>query len=365
MEYSIKEYLNLNIWHATQEQYVEDFVHKLEHNDYKYVTYWCQDEFEFWRPVHETRWERIVDILRKRNITMQVLPGIIKYYHDMNTVPGNDIIKLDKWGNYWCSRTLVETLINKPDKRYRENKVITNPEKIDYKYKFISMIKRPRDYRCEIMDLMCKENLFEGNAVSWFYDDFYTNYTFKYWKPQIMQLDKEFLQTSDQMCVPEEYYKSFAQLVTEADVDKSVCISEKTVIPLLFGKPFIVAAPAGFHETLKEIGFELYDEIFNYDFDKVHDKGKRWIMLIENFVNLQKEPMHNLKLLAEKVKDKILHNQQVMKNFATNMDIIPEMAKHCYNLYKSTGQVLDYNALNFTKEVIEFKKTEKFRTFPY
>lgn len=365
MEYSTKDYLNLHIWQSNEEDYFNRFLNNLEHNDYKFVTYWCQDEFEFWRPGNESRWEQIITILKNRNITMHVLPGVIKYYHDMNTVPGIDIIKIDKWVNYWSARTLTETLIYKPDGRVRTNKIITDPEKIDYKYKFISMVKRPRDYRCEIMDILCKENLFEGNAISWFYDEFYTSYTFKHWKPQIMQLDKEFLQTSDQMCVPEEYYTSFAQLVTEADVDKSVFVSEKTVIPLLLGKPFAAAAPAGFHETLKETGFELYDEIFDYSFDKEIDKTKRWTMLIDNFVQLQKESYSNLKLLANKLKDKILYNQHTMKNFATNLDIMPDMAKHAYKIYKSKGIVLDHNAVNFTKEVVQYKNSDRFKTFPY
>ena len=44
-------------------------------------------------------------------------------------------------------------------------------------------------------------------------------------------------------------------------------ITEKTWKPIVFKKPFLVWGGKGIHTKLKELGFELYEELFDYSFD--------------------------------------------------------------------------------------------------
>ena len=59
--------------------------------------------------------------------------------------------------------------------------------------------------------------------------------------------------------------KPFFQLVSETTTNHFF-LTEKTVKPLLLKQPFLVFGNVGFHKKLKDYGFKLYDEVFNYDF---------------------------------------------------------------------------------------------------
>lgn len=63
----------------------------------------------------------------------------------------------------------------------------------------------------------------------------------------------------------ENYEKCAVDIVSETDVDYTV-ISEKCIRPLIYGKPFVVMGHRhNYH--LKEMGFELFTEFFDYDFE--------------------------------------------------------------------------------------------------
>jgi len=67
---------------------------------------------------------------------------------------------------------------------------------------------------------------------------------------------------------PEVYNECYFSLISE-NVNSAdfVWLSDKTLYPILNGHPFIVFGNHGLHIELEAIGFRLFENIFNYDFD--------------------------------------------------------------------------------------------------
>jgi hypothetical protein len=181
MELSIDDYLNFNIWCSFRPGYFDNYIENLKTKDYKKHIYWCHDEFEFWRPGTEEKWSQMLEIYKSKNIKPTVVTGAFKYYYD---IPGLDQLNLVHWPAYYFMKTFFDVCVDQSPNRGRPNYTIINPENLNYKYHFICLNKRVRDFRCEILDLLAKDDLLDNNAVSWFYPEVDPNrYEFIWWKP--------------------------------------------------------------------------------------------------------------------------------------------------------------------------------------
>ena len=119
------------------------------------------------------------------------------------------------------------------------------------------------------MDLLAKNNLIDKGAIAWrdilhsfdndrhLYPDLTdserSNFNYQHWKPKRMFLDFD-LNSFHQETVPDQFNKSFMQLVTESD-EEVVFFSEKTATPILLNKPFVVAGAVNHHKELNKLGF--------------------------------------------------------------------------------------------------------------
>ena len=94
--------------------------------------------------------------------------------------------------------------------------------------------------------------------------------------------------------VPEEYLYSPIELVGESYTDKGCCLTEKVLKPLYYKKPFISMASKGYHTFLKNQGFYLYDELFDYSFDNSSFKV-RFNSIMDQIKNILNQPTEKLK----------------------------------------------------------------------
>ena len=108
--------------------------------------------------------------------------------------------------------------------------------------------------------------------------------------------------------VPKEYFCSSIEIVTESYVQFSSHFSEKSYKPLFYKKPFISIAGPYYYTTLKEYGFELYDELFNYKFDTNEDVKERIIDILNQLSTINGLPLSDLNNIVNNMKDKIEHN---------------------------------------------------------
>jgi len=130
------------------------------------------------------------------------------------------------------------------------------------------------------------------------------------------------------------YHKTYVEIISEsvfefainpAKKDKEYLImSEKTFKPLAMGFPFMgLLLPKSFSK-LKEVGFELFDEIIDYSFDDEYDDEKRMNMIIEQICN-------------NNIEEKFANNfNSIYKKHLYNKKMFNDFKKECLKKYEKT-----------------------------
>ena len=195
------------------------------------------------------------------------------------------------------------------------------------------------------MDLLAKHDLIDKGAIAWrdiirrcddirhtfpegVTDSMHMRYPYKYWKPKRMILDQDIDARFNQETLPSEFNDAFMNLVTETE-DTVTFITEKTVTPILMNKPFLIAGSVRNHAILRDRGFLLYDEIFDYSFDSENDINLRYEGLVENIKRIS---TMDLSVIYKKLFDKLLYNKQHALKIMTEipqeiLDIIEDIKR--------------------------------------
>ncbi len=95
-------------------------------------------------------------------------------------------------------------------------------------------------------------------------------------------------------------------------------ITEKTWKPYLFGKVSFFFNCQSYYAILKNLGFELYDEIFDYSFDTMVNVGERRTAYYNEIIRISEIPIEELRKKILSIEDKILRN----RNHAWNCDVL-------------------------------------------
>lgn len=112
------------------------------------------------------------------------------------------------------------------------------------------------------------------------------------------------------------------QIVNETEVfdyDKtSLFYSEKTFKPIAHMQPFLIWGQPECNIKLKDYGFVLYDELFDYAFDSIEDPIKRYKYLKETVIDavqqLKKKSRKEQLDWRWQCKKKLVHNFRVLTN---------------------------------------------------
>lgn len=222
---------------------------------------------------------------------------------------------------------------------------------------FVCMQSRPHVHRMYLQDQLHHSGLLDKNHCSWNVPtwDYYTKpadvlYKFEHWQERQMIIDDKFqdqphgaglctsiLSRSD----PVNYQGCFMDLISESTTEVAF-ITEKSVRPLLSLKPFLIVGGVGIHAALADLGFELYDEIFDYSFDTITDSAERIDAIISQLTQLQlRYDQGNLQLYPAYMQllpklhrnfvrfHEILKTNQGMPDFVQdNPQLFPNMAHH-------------------------------------
>ena len=308
-------------------------------------------------------YDKIFDIAHKKNIPITILtpypkdlPPLLNFdnekYKNVNII---------HWESFWFNRTYEAW---KPHERLNIPKGldIVNPltnKRPNIKFPYITLNNIAKHHRCLVMDLLAKHNLIESGAIAWrdinhacndirhtfpedVTDSVYMGYQYKYWKPKRMILDQGINDRFLQETLPTEFTQSFMQLVTESD-DSVIFHSEKTVTPILLNKPFLIASAKGHHNKLKDMGFQLYDEVFDYSFDTEMDINVRYEGLIENVKRISLLSETELNTLHSSIFEKLAYNKQHALKLIRN---IPEEIQDVLSLLKQENQGIPLGSLN-------------------
>jgi hypothetical protein len=172
-------------------------------------------------------------------------------------------------------------------------------------------------HRYITMDILSKSNLLEYGHVSWNSRLPKTcPYKPSHWVEEDLVLD-DF--NSNWCLIPPQLSECFMNIVSETNTT-TYFLTEKTAKPLLLKQPFLVVGAVGFHTTfLKSLGFKLYDEIFNYDFDLVDNDSTRIQMLIDQVSRYKNYTNLELENLRSSILDKIDYNYNLAVDLAVDL----------------------------------------------
>lgn len=300
-----------------------------------------QQEWQYNSIGNDPGFEGIVDYVNKYDIPLYIVNGTVEegtnILHDVTNPRYKNIQPIMHYPGYFLT-----TWFQNFESRIKSADDIDN---IDYKYVYVSLNNKPHWHRCLQMDLLVKNNLLDCGAVSWnmwFLDqgrilDQKLSYEFRYWTPEILLLDE----LKEGKCgwenqLPEQYHESYVQLISESTIN-AMFLTEKTVPAFILHKPFIVSGPKNFHKMLTSFGFKLYDEIFDYSFDSEDDIEKRFDMICQNLINLKKYTPDEFKFMYKKLWPKLEHNSKLLRELATDANLIPEFVR---NLIKNDDEAV-------------------------
>lgn len=320
-------YIGHNQWNGLE---FDKFWEKITNNHYDKIIIFGQNEWEYYSFEY---YEKLIDLCKSRNQPLYIITAAHKVFEKHRT----DNLKLYFWDTYWLGKTW-EAL----GRKHNIIKKINLDDTIDYKYHYISLNHRGHKHRVLLIDLLAKNDLFKYGVVTLHEDCPLYQWKYYEYKPRI--LNDVFATNKDQYYPPDEYYEAFAQLVSESP-DKGIILSEKTAIPLILGKPFLIANANGYHKFLQEKGFKLYDEIFDYSFDEIEDETLRYEMLLENFKKLSKIPLNELNFVKDKIKDKIIYNKKLAKEIVYDEKLYPDIAREAIQHYYETGNIIDLHLI--------------------
>lgn len=196
-------------------------------------------------------------------------------------------------------------------------KNLANPhvEIMPCKKLYLSLNNKPHSHRCKLMDYLAKEDLLKYGNISWYgisnsaddrpYPEY--PYNFKYWKPEMLVLDKGYRRTlSSYAQLPKQFSTTFMSLIAESSMQAHF-LTEKTFMPIFYKKPFLIWGPKGINKMLSTLGFQLYRKIFDYKFDSIENEDKRCIALLKQ---LHKIKHKNYDEMRNSIKHVIDHNYE-------------------------------------------------------
>ena len=333
-----KKYIVNNVYYffAWGTQTREDFYYTIEHNDINHVILFGPEEHEIGYLFEDFKsFKKIVKYLKKKKITYKVVVSACKNKELNNLWVYKDQKHIWSWESFFAFDTLFYNLQNNI-KPFQHNSNISKH--------FVSLNGRAHPWRCMFVDYLYKEGLFDYGYVSWHNSDNWDYvYDFKYWKPIQINFDKRWLSNTDGILdhkIPpqEQFQDSLFSVISESH-NEILKITEKTYLPIYHKRPFIVYAAQNFHLFLKQQGFLLFDEIFDYSFDNISDNEERCIAMIQE---TKKILNYNPNELYKDLKPKIDYNYKNLLKIANKKFIDHKIVEIINNIPVND---IDYNAI--------------------
>ena len=248
------------------------------------------------------------------------------------------------WCNYWernCAYIANDSkdMFEKQISSYQENK------KRQYLNTFYN--RRIRDHRINIMSVMNKEKLLDKMIWSWgglvdnnadmvemFSDPSYVEHCFvrltgdEYresiydvlkWgnlqngKPAVEDLQINLVNTMNEDHIFNTYY----QLICETwATNRSLFLSEKSFKPFALGQSFLSWSDCGTVNALRELGYDVFDDIFDHSYDSIKDDKRRLLSLRDQVKATNKKGVDKFSKITKNKNfiNRVMQNNENLKN---------------------------------------------------
>jgi hypothetical protein len=202
------------------------------------------------------------------------------------------------------------------------------------------MNNRAHLHRCVLVDELAGQGLIDKGLISW--HNFLNNaasYDFKHYDKKIRILNDEFETKLDSLLLPKSYENCFLDVVAEAT---HLCpiMSEKTIKPILLKKPFLTFSCKHYYKHVQDLGFVLYDDVFDYSFDDVDDiyvRAKLFVDNVKKVIDMDHDSVY------KKLLPKLIYNMENVIRLKNDKQNIPNIIKeYVYDIqsrgYKKQGK---------------------------
>jgi len=290
------------------------YIANLSQNSDKKIFYLCSD-FNIHQRIQE--WKNLLSL---KSVKIEALSFPLSILTPHNIISENDLDKLNK------------------------NNKTKN---------FIALVCSPKDFRIMTLNKFYKHDRFEYSYVPQFYpngnekdiqkfcvstiDDWYNKFNIEFdvlnHSRLLTELDHSLLFDISEQCdtveidgktyfkdifnnfLPKENFNTCCDIVLESYFNGPVFFTEKLWKEYIFKRPFLMIGSRGINHSLKELGFELYDEVFDYSFDlETHDitrLTKFWEQ-IDKYIDL--DP-HDFQKILSVLEEKINYNHKKYKEW--------------------------------------------------
>jgi len=254
-------------------------VEKTKENNYEILR--NANSLEFFCPDDQEIDEDIIMFLKTNNI-------------DYSCIENKD------WKTFFLFVSVNNFLIQKPYYKKSEKDITL-------------LVNVPRLDRCAIIDKLAENDLLKDNFYSWLQPE-KASFNFKFFDNKKKVLDIESYKAVNYIHnYPIKCYKSSNWSVVLECYHSDGYLTEKTFLPILFKRPFIVFGGPNTNKLLKDLGFDIFEDLIDYSFDKG---------ALNNRIDLFVEEVGKL-TNTYYPKDKIEHNFKVALNLIKNKIAFP------------------------------------------
>jgi hypothetical protein len=301
--------MNLILWHRSWS--LENLLKTVQNNSNTLIRVLGAEEYAIMGYDNPDNENILRKIKKEITISSNTVEFVCGGFPTSNSFyPGSNVTY---WTTFWPTKTFYELS--------KWGHVANNN---NFTKAYVNLNNKPWDFRCEMLEALSQRNLISKGAISW--NECNIDYDFKHWKQERLIIDPEYAKSTEQYgSFPPAFLESFMSLVSESTMD-TIFPTEKTYTPIYFKKPFIVWSVPNFHKALQELGFELYDELFDYSFDSIQDSKKRLNAILDQVESVVDKDYQNLyNLVAEKAE----RNYNILKNIRFDKSRVPKsMLEH-------------------------------------
>jgi len=116
------------------------------------------------------------------------------------------------------------------------------------------------------------------------------------------------------LVVPEHYTDAYFNVVIEthfdADGSGGAFLTEKTFKPIKNAQPFVLIAPPGSLQCLRELGYRTFDSVLDNTYDLETNNTQRWLKVKNTLQHIQQDP-HGIFLQCQ---EDLVHNQRLFQS---------------------------------------------------
>ena len=350
--------INLTYCRSNDKRFFADIAEIVENNDELFL-YDMLEGSLLW-PLDNENIDRYKFLYSIVNLSQNSDKNIIYLCSDFNIQE-----RIQDWKNLLSLKSIkIEALsfplsILTPHNFISENN-LNELNKSDKTKNFITLVSSPKDFRIMTLNKFYKHDLFEYSYVPHFHmndkdneiqsirhkifrlcvstiDNWYNKFNIEFdilnHSRFLTELDhSSFFNINDQSdsveidgikyfkdifnhFLPKESFNTCCDIVLESYFDGPIFLTEKLWKEYIFKRPFLMIGSRGINHSLKELGFELYDEVFDYSFDlESHDitrLTKFWEQ-IDKYIDL--DPYDFQKILSV-LEEKINYNYKKYKEW--------------------------------------------------